>query len=244
MNASAPSDPALVVAIDGPAGAGKSTLARRLAQALGYRLLDTGALYRAVTLLAQRRGVSWEDEAGLAEIAASLDVRFRFVGDKNHVLVGEEDLTEAIRAPEISHATSRVSTLPAVRRALLDLQRRLARAGGVVVEGRDTGTVVFPEAEVKFFLTASDEVRARRRHDELRDSGHEASFESTLAEMRTRDERDAGRAIAPLRRAPDAILVDSSEMSIDAVIDTMLAEVDRCRHLPEATSRAPDARNG
>jgi len=153
----------IVVTIDGPAGAGKSTIARRLARALGYRLLDTGALYRAVALLAQRSGVAWNDAAALAGIARSLDVAFHFEGDENHIVVDGEDITAAIREPAISSGASQVSALPAVRSGLLDLQRQLGSGGGVVVEGRDTGTVVFPDAEAKLFLTASDQVRARRR---------------------------------------------------------------------------------
>jgi cytidylate kinase len=215
----------LVVAIDGPAGAGKSTVSMRLTQELGYRLLDTGALYRSVALLAQRQSVEWSDEPALARIAAGLDVDFKLVGDKNHLEVAGEDLTEAIRAPEISTGASVVSALPAVRSALLELQRSLGRSGGVVVEGRDVGTVVFPDAEAKFFLTASDQVRAKRRYEELRAKGVDVDLESTLAEMRERDERDSGRDVAPLTQADDAVLVDSSEQSLDEVVAQMLSLV-------------------
>jgi cytidylate kinase len=154
---------ALVVTIDGPAGAGKSTVAKRLARRLDYRLLDTGAIYRAVALIALRTGTALDDEAGLAEIARDLQIDYRFEGDINHVFLAGEDVTSAIRTPEASQGASKVSALPAVRAALLDLQRRLGGSGGVVVEGRDTGTVVFPRAGAKFFLTASDQERARRR---------------------------------------------------------------------------------
>jgi cytidylate kinase len=222
-----PRKKALVVTIDGPAGAGKSTVAKGLARALGYRLLDTGAMYRAVALLAQRQGVSWDETETLARIAGDLDVSFAFDGDVNRVTVAGEDITAAIREPAISYGASRVSAVPAVRAALLDLQRRLGAEGGVVVEGRDTGTVVFPGADVKFFLTASDEVRARRRHEELVQSGQAGTFQGTLDDMRARDERDSSRAVAPLARAVDAVLVDSSSMTLDAVIDAMLAEVRR-----------------
>src|SRR4051812_42250508 len=153
----------VVVTIDGPAGAGKSSVAKLLARRLGYRLLDTGAIYRAVALTATARGVAWSDADGCAQLARALDIRFDFVGDKNHVYLGGDDVTQAIRAPEISQAASQVSAHPAVRAALLELQRRLATGGGVVVEGRDTGTVVFPAAAAKFFLTASSAERARRR---------------------------------------------------------------------------------
>jgi CMP/dCMP kinase len=217
----------LVVAIDGPGGAGKSTVARRLARALGYRLLDTGALYRAVALKSRRQGVDWSDEAALADIAAGLEVRFRFEDDTNHVYLGDEDVTAAIREPAISGGASQVSALPAVRAALLDLQKRLGAAGGVVVEGRDTGTVVFPDAEAKFFLTASAEVRARRRYDELRAGGARVDLDGTLAELRERDDRDSNRDVAPLTRAPDAVLVDSGGLTLDQVLDQMLAEVRR-----------------
>jgi CMP/dCMP kinase len=215
----------IVVTIDGPAGAGKSTVAMRLARALGYRLLDTGALYRTVALLASRQGVAWDDQDRLADICRSLDVTFRFEDDRNHVLVAGDDVTAAIRTPEISRGASQVSALPAVRAGLLDLQRRLGEQGGVVVEGRDTGTVVFPAAGAKFFLTASDQVRARRRHDELAADGAGATLAQTLGELKERDERDSSRPVAPLVQAPDAVLVDSSALTLDQVVESMLAVV-------------------
>src|SRR5690606_16049590 len=178
----------IVVAIDGPAGAGKSTVSKRLTALLGYRLLDTGALYRSVALLARRRGVAWDDEPALAALAADLDISFRLDGMTNRVTLGGEDVTSAIRTPEVSEGSSLVSALPAVRAALLERQRALAGQGGVVAEGRDVGTVVLPDAEAKFFLTASDEVRARRRVEELRAAGIEASYEDTLEEIRRRDD--------------------------------------------------------
>jgi cytidylate kinase len=215
----------VVVAIDGPAGAGKSTVSKRLAQRLGYRLLDTGAIYRSVALCARRAGIAWDDAEGCARVARDLDIDFRFEGDVNRVFVDGDDVTGAIRTPEMSEGASKVSALPEVRAALLDLQRRLGAAGGVVVEGRDIGTVVFPDAEAKFFLTASPEVRARRRFEELRAAGKQVDEAQTLAEMIERDRRDETRAAAPLRRADDAILVDSSGVPIDEVVSAMAARV-------------------
>lgn len=215
----------LVVAIDGPAGSGKSTVSRLLAQRLGYDLLDTGAIYRTLALLARRAGVAWDDGAGVAALAHALDIRFQLDGTLNRVFVGGADVTGEIRTPEISDGASRVSALPEVRAALLDLQRRLGAAGGVVAEGRDVGTVVFPAAEAKFFLTASADERARRRTVELRAAGRPVDQASVLAEIVERDHRDSTRAAAPLRKADDATEVDSSGMDPAEVVETMFRVV-------------------
>ncbi len=219
-----------IVAIDGPAGAGKSTVARRLAEALGFVLVDTGAMYRAVALAAQRAGIAWDDADRIGELARALVARAALGFDRDpergvRVRLDHADVTDAIRAPDIGMGASTVSAHKAVRDALLDMQRQAGRDGGVVLEGRDIGTVVFPDADVKFFLTARPEVRARRRFDELVAKGASVSFEETLADVRRRDEQDTTRAVAPLRQAPDAMLVDSSEIGVDDAVARMAERV-------------------
>ena len=213
----------LVVTIDGPAGAGKSSVARALARRLGYSLLDTGAIYRSVALVARQRDIAWDDAARLAEVARDLAIEFKFVGDTNSTFVAGDDVSSAIRTPEISQGASQVSAHGPVRAALLDLQRRLGAGGGVVVEGRDTGTVIFPDANAKFFLSATDEERARRRVEELRLAGKPVDFAVTLAELRERDHRDASRDVAPMKAADDAVIIDSSKMTIEEVVEQMVS---------------------
>jgi cytidylate kinase len=202
----------IVVAIDGPAGAGKSTVARQVAGALGYTLVDTGSLYRASALVAERAGVSMGDQAGVEGTVSAAVARGALrleAGDAGltRVLVDGEDPAEALRTPAMSMGASAVAAYPGVREALLEAQRAFGRTGGVVLEGRDIGTVVFPKAELKVFLTASAEERARRRCDELRLRGIDADYAVTLAEVRQRDHQDASREIAPLREADDAVRV-------------------------------------
>lgn len=212
--------PQAVVAIDGPAGSGKSTASRRLAERLGFVLVDTGAMYRAVALVARERGVAWDDAEGLGELTAGLELRFEpGEGGEPRLFVDGVDRSAAIRTPEISQGASRVSAHPPVREALLGQQRRLGERGGVVLEGRDIGTVVFPDAEVKVFLTASAETRARRRVGDLSDRGITADYAETLAEIQARDERDSTRPVAPLRPADDALLLDTSDMDLEQVVD-------------------------
>ena len=223
------------VAIDGPAGSGKSTAARRLAVRLGLSYIDTGAMYRAVAWLALRQGIPFDDEARLAALADSL--RFEFPPDRSNpspdapprVIVNGEDLTAQIRRPEVAEAASRVSTLEGVRRSLVAQQRRLGQAGDVVLDGRDIGSVVFPDAEVKFFLTAPFEVRVERRAAELAEQGNVVDRVWLAGDMATRDERDRTRAHSPLVRAPDAILLDTGPLTIDEVVDRMAAEVAAAR---------------
>jgi cytidylate kinase len=219
-----------IVAIDGPAGAGKSTVARRLADALGFVLVDTGAMYRAVALAAQRAGVGWSEGAVVGEIAASIVARRALVFERDpekgvRVWLDGEDVTGAIRVPEVGMGASTVSAHKQVRDALLDMQRQAGQGGGVVLEGRDIGTVVFPDAEVKFFLTARPEVRARRRYDELAAKGAHTTLEETVEEVRRRDEQDTTRLLAPLRRAADATLLDDSDITVDETVARMVALV-------------------
>ena len=217
----------MIVTIDGPVAAGKTTVARELASRLGFTLLDTGAIYRSLALVAHQRGISQDDEAGLAELARDFGVSFEFRDGQNHVFVDGADVTAEIRLPEVSQAASIVSALPAVRQALLDRQRQLAAEGSVVAEGRDTGTVVFPDAEAKFFVTAADEVRAERRQRELLEKGGSDTLEEVLAALKERDLRDSTRAVAPLKPAADARIIDTTERTIEEVLAEILEHIAR-----------------
>ena len=214
-----------MITIDGPAGAGKSTVAREVARRLGFRLVDTGALYRALAWAVARAGVATTDAGALRALLARTTVEL--VGDR--VLVNGQDVTGEIRAPEMSMLTSRLTVLPALRDKMTPIQQSLAAAGGVVLEGRDTGTVVCPDAEVKIYLDADLSERARRRERELAARGTAADYESVKAEMAERDRQDTERAIAPLRKPADAISVDSTGVSPNTVVQRILDAVEQAR---------------
>lgn len=226
-----------LIVIDGPAGAGKSTVARRIAQLTGAALLDTGAIYRCLAWLAHARGIDWDDEPALASLAGPLRIRFdpptEPEGPQRVIIVAplgswpNQDVTTQIRTAEMSEGASRVSRHPAVRAALLDIQRDIAASSlaagrGCVAEGRDMGTVVFPQARHKFFLTASAAARANRRHRELLDKGEAASLAEVEAQMATRDQRDSSRETAPLQQAEDAVHIDSSALDVEGVVARIL----------------------
>jgi cytidylate kinase len=210
-----------VVAIDGPSGSGKGTISSRLAGLLGWRLLDSGALYRIVAAEAVARGVDTADEPALAAMAAALEIRF---GDEG-IFVDGKDLTNTIRTEEVSKLASQVAALAEVRGAVLNVQRAMRQPPGLVADGRDMGTVVFPDARLKIYLDASVEVRAERRYNQLKNKGIDANPGVLLANLRERDERDKGRAVAPLKPAKDAVVIDSTELSIDEVLNRVHAEV-------------------
>ncbi len=214
-----------VITVDGPAGAGKSTASRELARRLGYRLLDTGAMYRAVALSVARAGLPAEDSAALRAHLA----RLRLESDGERVWIDGEEVTSRIRTPEVSELTSRLTTLRPVRDAVTPLQRRLAAPGGVVLEGRDTGTVVCPDADIKFYVDAALDARARRRHAELGERGVATSLDAVRKEIQRRDEQDMGRQLAPLRKPVDAIVLDTTDLEVDQVVERMLEAVERRR---------------
>lgn len=217
--------PSVVIAIDGPAGTGKSSVARGLARALNARYLDTGAMYRIVTLGVLRAGIDLADTTAIADVAQRVDLAVGFDPDEDRSYLAGEDVSAEIRGDAVTKAVSAVSAVPQVRARLVQLQRELASApGSVVVEGRDIGTVVLPDADVKIFLTASAEVRARRRTDQNIANGRPADYDAVLADVKRRDHLDSTRAVSPLRAADDAIVVDTSEMNQDEVV-TYLTEL-------------------
>ena len=216
----------LIIAIDGPSGVGKSTLSKLLAREVGYLHLDTGAMYRAVALAARRRGVDPDDGEALGRLAGAVVIDFARDAGGDRVLLDGEDVSAAIRTPEISMLTARVAACPGVREAMVKRQRELGAAGGVVLEGRDIGTVVFPRAEVKLFLTASAAERGRRRFLELQAKGMSVDLARTVAEVEARDAADSVRAHSPLRRADDAVVIDTTALGIDQVLAEMLRNVE------------------
>ena len=223
----------MIIAIDGPSGAGKSTVAKAAAKKLGFNCLDTGAMYRAIAWYALEHGLALDDEAALGEVASTKEISFGHVeGDPvpRRVFIDDVEVTDAIRTAQVDRAVSSASAHPAVREALVDQQRRIGRAGDYVVEGRDIGTVVFPEAPVKVFLTATDEERAMRRvrQNEQRGVGS-VDFEEVLADLRRRDEADSSRAASPLVAAEDAVKLDSTGFTADEIIDRIVALADEAR---------------
>lgn len=213
----------MIIAIDGPSGAGKSTLGRMIARELNLLYIDTGAMYRAASLAVIESGVSTTDKAAIAEVVARADINLEGDPDSLQVMLNGRDVSQEIRTEEVSHSSSIISTIPEVRRSLVNRQREMGtRSGGVVLDGRDAGTVVFPQADVKFFLTAAPEERAHRRYEEDRLKERDATYEDTLANINTRDRRDSTRNDSPLAIADDAVVIDSTELSIDEVFERML----------------------
>ena len=214
----------ILITIDGPAGAGKTTVSRSLAKRLGYRYIDTGALYRGVAFEAKSKGLSHDDDAGLEDLCVSLELKFVFAEEGSRLFSNNKNITDQIRNPEISMLASAVSARPVVRRYLLDLQRDMGAGKGVVFEGRDMGTVVFPGADIKFFLDASRKTRALRRYKEL-SSKTSLTIEEIEQDINQLDENDSTRPMAPLKPAEDAIIVDSTDFSADEVVELMLSHI-------------------
>ena len=215
----------VAIAIDGPAGAGKSTMARACAKALGYLYVDTGAIYRTVGYYMRLMGIGPKDKDSIARLIDEVNIEIRYEDGVQHMILNGKDVTDEIRTPEMSMYASGVSAQPCVRAFLLDMQRELARTQNVVMDGRDIGTVVLPDAQVKIFLTADVRVRAERRLAELQAKGEQTSLQKVLAEMQARDKQDSERAAAPLRQAKDAVLLDTSALTPEAAVDAILSIV-------------------
>lgn len=226
----------MIIAIDGPSGAGKSTLGRMIARELGYLYIDTGAMYRAVALAVIESNVSLNDGRAVAAVAESADVKLEGDPDSLRVSLNGRDISEEIRTEAVSHASSVISTIPEVRRTLVERQRKMGAHGRVVLDGRDIGTVVFPNADVKFFLTAQPQERASRRFKEERLRERDVTYEETLTDITTRDERDSTRADSPLAIADNAVVIDSTDFSIEEVAERMLAVIRERLSGPETTA--------
>lgn len=225
----------LIIAIDGPAGAGKSTVAKAIALKLGYLYINTGAMYRAVAWKALQNALPLDDEARIGELAATSKIELRGTVDRLQIMIDGVDVTDQISTPEVTQAASIVSAIPAVRRALVSRQQEIGRDGGVVMEGRDIGTKVFPEADVKIYLDATSVARSERRHGQDVGRGTTLSLERTRAEIEARDERDSTRLDSPLVRTDDACYLDSSELTVDQVVDRVMEMVSARRDEVEST---------
>lgn len=219
----------LIIAIDGPSGAGKSTVARTLAKRLDYVYVDTGAMYRSVALRVKEKNIPLDDERGIRQLACSLHITFIQEGEKNLIFCNGEEVTQAIRTPEISLLASILSKQKGVREVLVQMQREMGKNGGVILEGRDIGTVVFPDAEVKFYLDAKEEERAKRRYLEMIEKGVGVDFKETQKELLERDHQDMHRDHSPLRKAEDAIWIDSTFRSVEEVVEEMMRIIEQKR---------------
>jgi CMP/dCMP kinase len=217
----------LVITIDGPAGVGKSTVSKALAERLTYTYLDTGALYRAMAYMFLKNEINMSDETAMDNILKNTSIHLDHLGSHYRIFVNDEDVTDKIRTENIALIASQASSIARVRSALLDIQRRAGSNGGIVAEGRDMGTVVFPDADVKFFLDASDYERTKRRHDEFLSRGETIDWRELAENMAQRDKQDRGRPIAPLRAHPDAIIIDSTTLSVPDVIKKMMTAIER-----------------
>lgn len=214
-----------IITIDGPSGAGKGTVCARLANDLGWELLDSGALYRITALAASRKNIALDNEAEVAKVAANLDVQFKPTDEGVLVILEGEDVSRSIRTEEVGGMASQVAALPQVRAALLQRQRDFAQATGLIADGRDMGTVVFPDAKVKIFLTASAEERGQRRFKQLQEKGIQADLPAIIEDIRERDERDSNRAVAPLKPADDALIIDSTHLTVEQVCQQVLNKI-------------------
>jgi cytidylate kinase len=212
----------LTLAIDGPSGAGKSTVASSLGRRLGYLYIDTGAMYRSVALRVKEKGVRLEDEPAVSQLALSLHITFVTEGGQTRIFCEGEDITEAIRTPEISRLASFISRQKGVREALVQMQRAMGREGGVILEGRDIGTVVFPDADVKFYLDAESDERARRRYHEMVEKGVKVDLQETQKELLQRDHNDMHRSHSPLKKADDALFIDTTHRSVEEIVEEMV----------------------